>query len=248
MRRYLIVCSGYNAGATLVNNLCRSLFDLKGDHDWTAVLISDGSTDEETNEVLKAIDHERIRYEVYTENLGATYRRHQAIMSAGLSDTDVVIFVGLDDELMPEALNKISEQYDKGMWMTYGNWIDQRGKGLPDRFPLHFPSGVHRRNAYRQVPYRSTAANTFLFALYKRIPEGRLKLNGKWFDTTTESEVMFCCLEMSGPTRQGIIYEPIYLYNRRLPGGTLCRLGADYKKRVYNQVIARLPMARISEI
>jgi hypothetical protein len=75
--------------------------------------------------------------------------------------------------------------------------------------------------------------------LFDYIPKEDFKLNGKWIDTTTESELMFSCLEMSGRHRIGVIEKPVYLYNRTLPNGTQKRLGQAYKNEVYAQIIAR---------
>lgn len=245
-RRYLIVASGYNAG-NLAQKCYESLTRLHGDHDWSAVMISDGSTDNVTNNILASIAHDRVDKLIFLNNIGAAHRRHHAIHGAGLNDHDVVIFLGLDDELLPNALNLIDAQYESGKWMTYGNWIDQHGKGLPKDFPLHFEQQTHNTNSYRQVTYRSTAPNTFLFGLYKHIPEERLQWNGKWIDSTTESEVMFSCLEMSGPEKQGVIHEPIYLYNRNLPNGTIARLTKEYKYKILADIVRREPMKRIVE-
>ena len=246
MRRFHIVASGYNAG-NLAQKCINSLLCQWGDNNWTASLISDGSTDGVTNEILSKVNDQRISVEIYEDNVGATFRRHNAIMNAGLSDHTVIIFLGLDDQLKPHALSRISDEYDKGKWMTWGNWIDQHGLGLPRTFELHFPQWVHDENAYRKVTYRSTAPNTFLFALYKRIPVDRFQIDGKWIDSTTESEVMFSCLEMSGEHRQGIIYDYIYTYNRHA-NSSLMRLGKEYKYRLLGIITQREPMPRLSEI
>lgn len=236
--KYYIIATGYNC-LPLAKKCVASLIKLKFNGKWEALLLSDGSTDG-TGEYLDSIS---TRLPIYgferKENFGATKRRHDLLQCSGAKSEDVIIFLGLDDELKPNALTEIDKQYKAGKWMTYGNWIDQHGKGLPAGFDLDFDEETHKTRDYRKVTYRSTSPNTFKYFLYKNIPENDLKINGKWIDSTTESEVMFSCLEQSGKDRIGIIREPIYFYNRDLPGGTLRRLGKEYKYEIYNQVIAR---------
>lgn len=239
--KYYIIATGYNC-LPYAKKCYGSLLNLGFDRTkWEAVLFSDGSTDG-TSEYVKEMnkkDLQNISGVTCHENFGAAFCRHVAIKALGINDEDVVVLLGLDDELKPSALTEIDKQYKAGKWMTYGNWIDQHGKGLPAGFELDFDEETHKSRDYRKVTYRSTAPNTFKYFLYKNIQEDDLKINGKWIDSTTESEVMFSCLEQSGKDRIGIIREPIYLYNRDLPGGTLRRLGKEYKYEIYNQVIAR---------
>ena len=245
---FLIVVTGYNC-QPLVEKCIESL-RAQTYVKWTAIVISDGSTDHTYYEAIKYSDNDnRIAVKGYKKNKAAAYRRYKAIHNSGnskQSEETVIVLLGLDDHLLPNALERIKQEYDKGKWMTYGNWVDQYGKGLPHDFELDFPEEVHAERSYRKVKYRSTAPNTFKKFLFDQIPASDFKLNGKWIDTTTESELMFSCLEMSGKERIGVIKDHIYHYNRNLPGGTLARLGgeykmtgAEYKMHVYSRIIIR---------
>jgi glycosyltransferase involved in cell wall biosynthesis len=207
---------------------------------YKAILVNDGSGDS-TARLLRNINRltDKVETFSYSSNEGATKRRYDAIKNSNADKDTIILLLGLDDYLLPNALEEIKKQYDAGVWMTYGNWINQKGIGLPEDFDLFFDEETHNDRSYRKVKYRSTAPNTFKRFLFDNIPESDFKLNGKWFDTTTESELMFSCLEMCGKERIGVITKPIYVYNQNLPNGTLRRLGAEYKRRVYNQVIAR---------
>ena len=233
--KFVIIASGFNC-AEYVHNCINSILQ-QTYSDFTAVVISDGSTDK-TGEKLSEIVHPKIITEVHSDNMGAAHRRYFAIHKYANPD-DVILLLGLDDELKPNCLETVIEHYKKGKWMTYGNWIDQYGQGLPQTFQLDFDDETHRNRDYRKVLYRSTAPNTFYQFLFANIPECDFKINGKWIDSTTESETMFSCLEMCGKDRIGIIYEPIYLYRKNLPNGTLSRLGVDYKYKIYDVVKAR---------
>ena len=235
--KFLIIFSGLNCGNN-IKKCFTSLID-QTYKNFKAILISDGSTDTTANELTKVknIDS-RISVEIYEDNKAAAYRRYYAINNSGVDEETVIILVGLDDHLFPNALMTIKQQYDSGKWMTYGNWISQHGKMLPAGF-LHFDEETHKNRDYRKVLYRSTGLNTFKKFLFDNIPVNDFKIDGKWIDSTTESELMFSCLEMCGKDKIGIIEKAICQYNQNLPGGTLLRLGSDYKYKIYNQIILR---------
>lgn len=240
MVKFFIIASGYNC-KDLAVDCYQSLLLLKYDN-WQAVLIDDASTDGTDLSLQRTYamyPDERVSMVRNVENMGAACNRLAAINSFKLDKEEVIVFLGLDDRLLPNALDVIKAQYDAGKWMTYGNWINQHGIGLPKDFDLYFDEETHKNRDYRKVKYRSTAPNTFKKFLFDEIPVEDFKIDGKWIDSTTESEVMFSCLEMSGKDRIGVIEEPIYVYNQNLPGGTLARLGADYKYKIYNEIIKR---------
>jgi len=229
---FLIVVTGYNC-AHFVDKCIRSI-QSQTYTNYRIVVINDGSTDY----TLRMLEQYHIEIINNSTNLGAAYSRYVAIHANAKPD-DVILLLGLDDELKPDCLETVVKQYEQGKWMTYGNWIDQHDNGLPENFKLDFDKITHKKRDYRKVTYRSTAPNTFYAKLFFKIPESDFKLNDKWIDTTTESEVMFSCLEMCGEKRIGVIHKYIYLYNRDLPNGTLRRLGLNYKYSIYGQIIKR---------
>jgi len=234
--RFIVVVTGYNC--TKYVRACYESIVAQTYRNFACVFVSDGSTDTTEYTIEKTVTDPRFFKIYHKKNEGAAKRRLEVLQNFG-DKTDVVVLVGMDDRLLPNALEKIAEQYVSGKWMTYGNWIDQNGEGLPENFDLDFDAYVHNTRDYRQVKYRSTAPNTFYKFLFDRIPSCDFKLFGKWIDSTTESEVMFSCLEMCGKDRIGIIREPIYIYNKNLPSGTLKRLGVQYKYRIYEQIVKR---------
>lgn len=233
---FLVIVTGYNCRQYVrdcYNGLISQTYAR-----WRAVFLSDGSTDGTGDELREIAKDDRCFVEVYDENTGAAKRRFDAINKYG-NENDIIVLHGMDDYCFPHALAVIAEHYRAGKLMTYGNWIDQDGQMLPKTFPLEFDEQTHANRDYRKVVYRSTGLNTFYKFLYDKIPEDDFKIDGKWIDSTTESEVMFSCLEMCGKDRIGIVYQPICLYRKNLPGGTLKRLGVDYKYKIYDIVKAR---------
>ena len=235
--KFLIVVTGFNCAEFVPG--CMASINAQTYNNFEAVFVDDASTDSTWMQITRCRNEKNATWEIRKndKNMGAAFNRYMEIKSR--PDDFIILLMGMDDMLFPDALKKISEYYERGAWMTYGNWIDQHGAGLPADFALHFDEQTHADRSYREVKYRSTAPNTFYAHLFKRIPPEDFKLNGEWIDTTTESEVMFSCLEMCGKDRIGVIEEPIYIYNRNLPGGTQRRLGQDYKNKVYQQIIKR---------
>lgn len=246
--QFIIISSGFNC-LEYAKKCYESYTKITFEKEWKAILVSDGSTDG-TNEFVDSIQHPNIKGFSFGQNHGAAYARNEVIKSLNLNDQDVIILAGLDDEIFSFALDEIEKEYKKGKWMTYGNWIDESGKTLQGMgFNIEFNDTIHKNRDYRKDVYRSTGLNTFKYFLYKRIPEQDYKINGSWIVSTTESEVMFSCLEMCGKSKIGVIHKPIALYNRNKKDRSLNRVGLGntyrrnagrkYKADIYAQVVSR---------
>lgn len=237
--KYFIIASGFNS-YDKVEDCFNSLIKLEADHEWSAILIDDGSTDEgKMKEALNKLPFDsRIETRHYLENKGAAFRRFQAIKEAELNEEDVIILLGLDDELLPNAINEIDRKYLTGAWMTYGNWISPDGFRLDSSF-LHFDDNIHVERSYRRERYRSTAPNTFKKFLFDQFTERDFMYNEEWIKATTESNLMLSCLEMCGKARIGVIDEPIYVYNRDRKDNAKYRFGRHYQDDIYKWVKAR---------
>ena len=236
--KYCILATGYNCG----RHVTRFLFSMQNLNpvegtEIRVVIINDGSKDN-TGYVLDRADrHFTGTLQIFheSENKGAAFRRWQYMKTFIQDPETVVILVGLDDELLPEAIERIHQEYECGKLMTYGNWVNQRGRGLPSMFPLYFDTITHDNRDYRKVQYRSTAPNSFKAKLLTGLCEDDFKIDGKWVETCTETNLMFCLLEMCGEDRIGVIQQPIYLYNEKLPNGSIGRFGAEEKRRILNR-------------
>lgn len=235
--RFRIICTGYNCDQ-YTGKAVESVLN-QTHKDWKLYLVNDGSTDNTATILNRYKWNNNILVFNHEKNKGAAYQRYYTINYYANADTDVIVLMGMDDELLPDCLETIAKEYESGKWMTYGNWVNQYGDGLPSDFKLDFDKKTHENRDYRKVQYRSTAPNTFYAFLFKQIPPEDFMINGKWLDTTTESETMFSCLEMCGKDRIGVIKKQIYLYNQNLPNGTQRRLGQAYKNDIYAQIIKR---------
>lgn len=235
---FLVIVTGFNCQDYVyacVNSLIGQTYK-----NWTAVFISDGSTDNTSDELRGWWKDGKMEFVPYSNNHGAAYGRFDAIKHFAKSPDDIIVLLGMDDRLRPRALETINKQYEAGKLMTYGNWQNQLGElCTAGGFSIDFDEATHANRDYRKVVYRSTAPNTFRRFLFDKLTEDDFKVNGEWIKATTESPVMFACLEMCGKDRIGVIYEPIYIYNQRGSQSTKKRMGADYQNGIYQEIIKR---------
>jgi len=238
MYSFTIIATGYNC-ASYVKPCYDSILS-QTNSDWKCVLVSDGSTDN-TADVLNKLSQQSKNFAIciYQDNRGAAYRRYEAIKRFVNFKDDIVILMGLDDMLLPNAVERIKEEYVKGKLMTYGCWKNQHG--ILCTVDIDFDEETHKNRSYRKVKWRSTAPLSFKRYLFDKIPEKDFQIKGEWLKSATESELGFSLLEMCGKDRIGVIKEPIYIYNERRKGGSLDRLGVKYKYNIYDQICARKP-------
>jgi hypothetical protein len=149
----------------------------------------------------------------------------------------------MDDGLLPDALEKVAKLYNKtGCWMTYGNWLDMRGKKCP--VDINYSDAVHAERSYRKDTFRCTHLRTFRRELYERIPKWELT-RGE-INSYPDAEILFSMMEMCGKEKIGVVQEPIYIYNNSNPISTLNRFGKDVAG--YNEICNRPKRELIQDI
>ena len=228
-----IVATGWNC-AWNIDTLVASIKQQPGN--WTLHLLDDGS-DDDTAERLRVYEGGNIRCYYEKENLGAALRRYQVIHP--LEPTSVIVLVGLDDALLPGALESILREYDQGMWHTYSNWKNQHGKIFPESL-LDLPNELHQTRDYRrQKNKQGTGCQSFYKWLFDKIPEEDFKVDGQWEKTATDVELMSSMLEMCGKEHTGVVRQPTHLYNQSLPHNSQKRFGQEYKNKIRDQIAAR---------
>jgi hypothetical protein len=224
-------CADYVQGC--IDSVRLQQSEVKATH-W---LMSDASTDETA--VILCRNHRAVGRVTHTRS-GAAYHRWNIIQNPTIQDEDIIVLLGMDDELLPGALQSIYDAHKSGAWVTYGNWKNQHGK--MNTCPLE------HNNQTRVGPYVFTAPNSFRAGLYRRIEVDRLKVFDEWQHVCTEVEVMYSCVEMAGWDRLKAIKEPIYMYRQKLPTGTLAVWGYPLKQKVLKEIQARPKQQRIDSL
>lgn len=235
---FLILVTGFNC-SRYVHKCVESLRN-QTYKKFTIVFINDGSNDLTGNALIKHTSLPPLKdffIENFSDNSGAAKRRYDAIKKYAHSEETVILLMGMDDELTPTCLETIKREYEYGKWMTYGSWVSSEGETLSKEFLL-FDDTIHMNRSYRTVKYRSTAPNTFKRFLFDQLTENDFKFNNEWVKATTESNLMFSCLEMCGKERIGVIYESIYFYNCGRRDSARRRFGNHYQDTIFRHVIS----------
>jgi glycosyltransferase involved in cell wall biosynthesis len=94
-----VVSACFNQGK-FINEMVESVFS-QTFNDFEIIIVNDGSTDD-TEEILKAINHERVRI-IHTENHGPANARNTAIKNASAS---IIMNLDADDKIAPDLLEK----------------------------------------------------------------------------------------------------------------------------------------------
>src|SRR5690349_17309783 len=100
---YYVIVTGWNCAKYVQN--CMASLKQQTYNKFTALVISDGSTDNTAN-AIKAYMPLDIRFSswIYPENKFAAFRRYEAIASLKIDPEDVIICMDLDDQLHSNAL------------------------------------------------------------------------------------------------------------------------------------------------
>lgn len=233
---FLIIATGWNCKRYVkrcIDSVRTQIYE-----NWTAIYVDDASGDGTGQEIEKHLRPDYFESGVYSEkNFGAAYHRYKLLkeMKDLQPKNTVVLLLGLDDYLLPDALERIKEEYEKGAWMTYGNWRGTDGYELPEGF-LHYSDAIHRERYYRSVQYRATAPNTFYLHLFDHFQEDDFKHEGEWIKATTESNLMLSLLEMCGKSRIGVIEDVIYIYENNRSDKAAWRFGRPYQDAILKEV------------
>ena len=107
MVNFLIVVTGCNCKRYVQK--CLKSIENQTYTNYRAIVVNDASKDS-TLRIIQRFDFEIITNEI---NMGAAYSRYIAIHRKAYSE-DVVLLLGLDDELLPDCLETIAKEYEKG--------------------------------------------------------------------------------------------------------------------------------------
>lgn len=240
---FLIAVTGYNCESYAERSL-QSLVDQTYQNFYVEI-VDDGSEDNTYAQVANFICRQGVggfnwHYQKFTQNTGTFSARSAAIYCAEDFDFiypsnkyDVIVLLDMDDYLLPDALETVAKEYEKGMWMTYGNYQYLSGQKNP--LPIQYPDEIHTNRDYRKDVFRCTHLRTFRRELYEMIPSW--ELTQAEINSYPDAEILFSMMEMCGKDRIGVIDNPIYVYNNANPISTLNRFGKDVAG--YDEICSR---------
>ena len=166
----------------------------------------------------------------------------ETIRSAG-HHTDIVVIVDGDDKLGPYALSVIEDAYNRGAWMTYGNFTTSSGRAswMPP-----YPHRVIKANAFRSWPWSVSHPKTFRKALFDKIDPADFQHEGKWFETAGDVALMMPMLEMAAE-RAAYIPASIYEWNDQNPESDH-HVDPGGQVAARNLILAKKPYSRLEKL
>jgi glycosyltransferase involved in cell wall biosynthesis len=182
-----------------------------------AIYTDDCSTDGTADEAERILS-EKDKNNIFSlvKNTNRLYAVHNIYnMAHSCDDNEIIVMLDGDDWLAhPNVLSRLNEEYQKGVWMTYGQYIS-----YPDRevgCSCAIPKEIIDAGSFRRYRWCSSHLRTFYAGLYKKILPDDLKHNGQWLTMAGDLAAMFPMLEMSGP-KQSFIPDILYEYNYTSP-------------------------------
>lgn len=205
---FLIVASGKDCEKWVDG--CIKSVEAQTYRNFNFVLADDGSRDN-TPFIIKKSEWWRNALYI-TDSVGLVMARHRYLQqlikfARPLFEFDVIVWLDLDDQLLPNALERLAKEYqDPDCWLTYGGYTDSYGNTyIGDQYLLH-PYTSARQQDWKFIPLRS-----FRKELYFKLT------NDDLFPAVSEvypdANMLYCMLEMCGQQHVRPINEPLYLYN-----------------------------------
>ena len=220
--KFSIIVTGYNCekyAKECIDSVLAQTYK-----DFEVIVVDDASTDN-TLSIIKTYGG-LIGYAWRETNVGALHLRKYVVDN---TDGDVVVFLGLDDKLEPNALEVLAEAYkDDKIKMTYGSWRTFDRQGM---IAQPYPSQVFKDKSFRKHKWLATSLNSFKRELLLSVPLEKLidPRTNKFFTNCTDLAYSFPCLEMCNEDEVAVIKKCIYVYRHDHDNTTLNRLGRQHK-------------------
>lgn len=216
--RFLIVGSGHNVAAYLTG--CVESIKAQTYTNYAVLLIDDCSTDftKRMFEVYrKQLPWHFVSLNTSTQkSLGTVYAREIALKTIN-EEYDVIVWLDLDDKLMPNALEKLAQIYkDPNCWLTYGNYITTE-KVVP--FQETKSLLLDKNTPIRQQPFMFMHLRSFRKELYQKLTFDDLFPPQK--TVYPDLNMLWCLMEMAGHDHITAVHEVLYEYNTLNPGSIL---------------------------
>lgn len=243
--RALVIVNGWNC-EEYVEACIKSILD-QDYKEFSLIIIDDGSTDKTTMLILKMgiarfVDYRHCPLE---KSVGTAAARAfgQAVADGEGMEYEVVIWVDMDDLLLPGAITRVMKEYeDPDCWLTYGGCVSMSSNRstLPDE-ALHFKSDWYRKEDWRYVHLRTHRRDL----LYHLTDED---ITGGSYQAYPDINMLFCMLELAGPDHIRVISEPLYHYRDSHPNTCINRFSWNERtieKRRAMQTTPKNPLIKL---
>lgn len=210
MVKFLILVSGYNCQKYAIG--CLQSIEAQTYKNYSVSILNDGSTDQTHWKIYNFIKERNYPNWFFVDsikNKGIIQARSIAAANATHRNTDfdVIVWVDLDDQIKPTALERLAKEYeDPECWLTYGNYVDSFGKTYYDQTNISLSDEPVREQPWRFIPLRS-----FRKELYFKLTKE--DLFPKIAAVYPDANVLYCLLELAGNEHIRPITDVLYDYN-----------------------------------
>lgn len=206
MNKILVIVNGCNCEPYVLECLNSIKNQTHSGH--SVVVVDDASIDDTGLIASVFCVAEGWNYHRNENNEGTAYCRTigQSIAYLRRIDYDVVVWVDMDDILLPNALEVIAKQYeDPECWLTYGNMIYQSTGKSFDVAKLEFKTENFRKEDWKYIHLRTHRKEL----IYHLSPED---FAGDYLKAYPDINMLYCMLELAGKEHIRVIKEPLYIY------------------------------------
>lgn len=183
------------------------------------VCIVDDNSDDDTVRKIKDFCHGKnfgdegvlMLQNIYHEGTAKCRIDGQKFADEMSMDYDIVIWLDMDDYLLPNAVQIILDHYKQNpeTWLTYGNCIAKStGKLLLDRNKIYFSNRIHDLKSYRYADWKYIHLRTHRKGLIYHLRDSDI---GD-FEAYPDINMLYCMLEMAGKKHIAVIEQPLYIY------------------------------------
>jgi glycosyltransferase involved in cell wall biosynthesis len=217
-QKIVVVSPTYNA-SKYIERCIESVITQDYDN-YLMVVIDDCSTDN-TYELAKKYESDKIKVIRNTENKGAVRNQIESINNFCERD-DIVMFLDGDDSLVNDnqIFHFYNNLYDGTTEFSYGScW------SMVDNIPLvsqPYPEQIKKEKKYRQykfnwnMPY--THLRTFKAYLLENVDENMFKdEKGKWYKAGGDGSIFYSLIEKCEPEKIKVVQDIVYNYNDTHP-------------------------------
>ena len=222
--KFSIIVTGFNAEKYVSECIDSILAQTYTDYE--LIICDDASTDSTQSFVSNYLGMNN------PSNNGALYCRYHSVEY--LVKGEIMVFVGMDDYLQPNALEVLAKVYeDPKIKLSYGSWMTPERVGY---FAQPYPQEVFDNKSFRTHKWLATSPNSFKRELLLKVPREKLidPVTNEFYTNCTDLAYSFPCLEMCKSDEVAVVKEFIYVYRNDHDNTTLNRLGKENKTRVRN--------------
>jgi glycosyltransferase involved in cell wall biosynthesis len=236
--RFALIVAGWNCAghvADCFSSIERQVF---GGYELEILAYDDASDDGTWERIAEQSRRLQIRRFRGERNMGPAFARD--FLLRHVEDRSAVcVLLDMDDALLPHALATLERAYrdNPDCWLTYGNWINQRGEANAEG--IYAPEEIDARDYRRQSVFKFTHLRSFRRFLYDKVtPEHLQDQTGEWLRYCSDVGLLFPLVDQCRSANVVAFEQPLYLYNQYRPTGTQKRFGS--KKSEVFQYIQKL--------